>query len=186
MNQLAWIIPSVLSVAALGGIVVQNRHITALEARVAAPQEAPDDTSAELATLTARVAQLERQRAVRVVFMGLLDGAAVLGAASVTPTLTNGVEVIQGNLPAVARKRAVQTGPLSITRLTTDAEMTRQAVTKHLEVLADAGVVRDARRGRERLWQLEPARLADARARLERISAQWDGALDRLRTHLER
>ncbi len=77
-------------------------------------------------------------------------------------------------------------GPLSIKRLTADAEMTRQAVTKHLEVLAEAGVVRDAKKGRERLWELEPARLADARERLDRISAQWDGAIGRLRDFVER
>lgn len=67
MKQLAWIVPSVLSVAALGGIAVQHRHIAALEARVSAPQDSPDDATAELATLTARIAQLERQRAVRFV-----------------------------------------------------------------------------------------------------------------------
>lgn len=89
MNQLAWIIPSVLSVAALGGVVVQSRHITALEARVAAPQEAPDDTSAELATLTARVAQLERQRAVRVVAAPSAPAESPPAGAAAAPVPTN-------------------------------------------------------------------------------------------------
>ena len=46
---------------------------------------------------------------------------------------------------------------LSIAQLTASTEISRQGVTKHLQVLADAGVVRDLKRGRERLWQLEPA-----------------------------
>ena len=43
-------------------------------------------------------------------------------------------------------------GPLSIARLSDDAAVTRQAITKHLHALADAGLVRGTRRGRERIW----------------------------------
>lgn len=82
--------------------------------------------------------------------------------------------------------RLATDGPLSIRRLTDDAFMTRQAVTKHLGVLADAGVVRDERRGRERIWALETERLAEARARIDAISAQWDDAIGRLRAFVER
>jgi DNA-binding transcriptional ArsR family regulator len=77
-------------------------------------------------------------------------------------------------------------GPLSITRLTEGANVTRQAVTKHLEVLAGAGLVRDEWRGRERLWVFEGARLAEARRCLEVISSQWDEALGRLKDLVER
>jgi hypothetical protein len=45
--------------------------------------------------------------------------------------------------------------------------------------------VRDLRRGRERLWELEPSRLGDARRWLA-VSAQWDEALERLRAAVER
>ena|SRR6186713_529981 len=76
-------------------------------------------------------------------------------------------------------------GPLSIVRLSEGIEMSRQAVTKHLRALADAGLVHDDRRGRERIWALAPARLQLARASLDRISAQWDAALERLQAHLE-
>ena len=76
-------------------------------------------------------------------------------------------------------------GPLSITQLSHGAAITRQAVTKHLHVLADAGLVRDRREGRERIWELEPARLEMANRYLEQISAQWDAALDRLRAFVE-
>jgi DNA-binding transcriptional ArsR family regulator len=76
-------------------------------------------------------------------------------------------------------------GPASIAGLHVRADVTRQAVTKHLTVLARAGFVRDERRGRERIWRLEPARLADARAHLDRIARTWDEALTRLRDLVE-
>jgi DNA-binding transcriptional ArsR family regulator len=77
-------------------------------------------------------------------------------------------------------------GPLSITRLTAGTEVTRQAVTKHLLVLAEAGLVKDVRKGRERLWQLEPEQLEQVRRSLEVISRRWDEALSRLKASVER
>ena len=76
-------------------------------------------------------------------------------------------------------------GPASITRLTAGSRITRQAITKHLRVLEDAGVVRSKRCGRESVWQLERRRLEDARRHLETISRQWDSALERLRQFVE-
>jgi DNA-binding transcriptional ArsR family regulator len=63
--------------------------------------------------------------------------------------------------------------------------VSRQAVTKHLQVLARAGVARSSRIGREAIWRLDPARLLIARADLERISSQWDLALVRLQRFIE-
>ncbi|WIG55471.1 MAG: Transcriptional regulator, ArsR family [Rhodanobacteraceae bacterium] len=77
-------------------------------------------------------------------------------------------------------------GALSIAQLTAGTAITRQAVTKHLEVLADAGLVRDVRQGRERLWELEPARIGEARRALDAIAAQWDQALQRLKALVEK
>ena len=77
-------------------------------------------------------------------------------------------------------------GPLSIARLTAGTDVTRQAVTKHLYVLADAGLARGTRQGRERLWALEPAPLEDARRFLDLISQRWDEALGRLKASVER
>jgi len=77
-------------------------------------------------------------------------------------------------------------GPASITGLSARSDVTRQAITKHLTVLSHAGLVRDERRGRERIWRLEPRRLADAHEHLERISRLWDDALVRLASHVER
>ncbi len=82
--------------------------------------------------------------------------------------------------------RLSSAGPGSTARLRATTRVSHQAVTKHLEVLASAGLVRSARRGRERIWELEPERLADAHAALDRISRQWDEALERLRGLVER
>ena len=76
-------------------------------------------------------------------------------------------------------------GPQSISRLTEGASVTRQAVTKHLGVLAGAGVVRDFRRGRERIWEVDTGRLGEARDYLETISRRWDSALSRLKKFVE-
>lgn len=76
-------------------------------------------------------------------------------------------------------------GPQSIARLTEEASVTRQAITKHLRVLEGAGLVRSVRLGRESRWEIEPRRLEVARAFLERISAQWDERLEALRRHVE-
>jgi DNA-binding transcriptional ArsR family regulator len=76
-------------------------------------------------------------------------------------------------------------GPLSITRLTAGSAVTRQAVTKHLHVLASAGLVSDVRRGRERIWEFEPTQVEAARTYLEHVSKRWDEALDRLKKFVE-
>ncbi|HWL95076.1 MAG TPA: metalloregulator ArsR/SmtB family transcription factor [Phycisphaerae bacterium] len=76
-------------------------------------------------------------------------------------------------------------GALSIARLTAGTQITRQAVTKHLHVLADAGLVRDVKVGRERLWEFEPAQLEEARRSLDAIAQQWDHALHKLKKAVE-
>src|SRR5262245_38370210 len=76
-------------------------------------------------------------------------------------------------------------GPLSIAVLTGGDPVTRQAITKQLAVLAGAGLGHDLRRGRERLWKLEPAPLDDARRYLDHVSARWDDTLARLRVFVE-
>ena len=75
---------------------------------------------------------------------------------------------------------------LSIATLTDGSALTRQAITKHLRVLQKAGLVRGIRRGRERVFELNPASLEDARRSLDEIAAQWDAALARLKSFVER
>src|SRR5258708_7643387 len=68
-------------------------------------------------------------------------------------------------------------GAVSIAQLTSGTEITRQAVTKHLHALADAGLVRGLKVGRERLWKFDPTQLEEARRALDLIAQQWDQAL---------
>jgi DNA-binding transcriptional ArsR family regulator len=77
-------------------------------------------------------------------------------------------------------------GPLSIAALTTGFPITRQAITKHLRVMEDAGLVRSSRRGRESVWQLEQERLAEVDRCLQMISNEWADTLDRLKSFVER
>ena len=86
-------------------------------------------------------------------------------------------------LSLVSRLSAGQ--PLSISRLTEGQGQSRQSITKHLRVLARAGVVHGVRRGRERCFQLKPDALQQARESLDRISRQWDVALGRLKDMVE-
>ena len=76
-------------------------------------------------------------------------------------------------------------GPLSIAQLTAGSAVTRQAITKHLNVLAGAGLVSDVRRGRERVWEFEPKQVEAARTYLEHVSQRWDEALARLKKFVE-
>src|SRR5216683_1367504 len=76
-------------------------------------------------------------------------------------------------------------GAMSITQLTAGTDITRQAITKHLDVLASAGLVRDTKVGRERLWEFEPAQVDEARRSLEMIARQWDHALAKLKRAVE-
>ena len=76
-------------------------------------------------------------------------------------------------------------GAVSIAQLTGTTDLTRQAVTRHLHVLADAGLVQHVKVGRERLWQFEPQQLEEARRSLDLIAQQWDQALQRLKFAVE-
>lgn len=76
-------------------------------------------------------------------------------------------------------------GAMSITQLTSGTEISRQAITKHLGVLAAAGLVRHVKVGRERLWEYEPAQMVEARRSLEMIAQQWDHALAKLKRAVE-
>lgn len=104
---------------------------------------------------------------------------ALKGAAPVFAALGD-----ETRLKVVARLCAG--GPMSIQRLTDGSDVTRQAITKHLRVLADAGLVRGARRGRECIWELKPRQVEEARRCLDLISKQWDQGLERLRLLVER
>lgn len=81
--------------------------------------------------------------------------------------------------------RLCREGPLPTVALKEDACVTRQGVTKHLQVLEEAGLVRSDRVGRDRQWQIRAQQFAAARGYLDAMSAQWDLRLERLRAFVE-
>jgi DNA-binding transcriptional ArsR family regulator len=98
-----------------------------------------------------------------------LAGAALLFAALGDPTRLTLLRQLSDG------------GPSSISMLAEEFSMTRQGVTKHLQVLAAAGIIDGSRQGREQVWTLNPGRLADGKRRLEAIAAGWDDALARFK-----
>ena len=82
-------------------------------------------------------------------------------------------------------QRLAKDGPASISVLAENFHTTRQGVTKHLNVLASAGIIEGEFRGREHVWALNPARLAEAQRHLDVLARGWDDALARLKAHVE-
>ncbi len=72
-------------------------------------------------------------------------------------------------------------GPSTATALAAGLPVTRQAVARHLLVLADAGLVRGARAGRETRYRVTPEPLADAVSWMTAVGADWDRRLAALR-----
>jgi DNA-binding transcriptional ArsR family regulator len=81
----------------------------------------------------------------------------------------------------VARLRA---GSATVGALAKPFAVSRPAISKHLRVLETAGLVRRERRGRETICRLDPRRLRAAHSWLEDYRRFWEGALDRLESHL--
>ena len=81
--------------------------------------------------------------------------------------------------------RLSDAGPQSIASLADGFHISRQAISKHLRVMSDAGLARCGRRGREAVWQLEQDGLAGARQYLQAISKDWDDKLRRLKGLVE-
>ena len=74
----------------------------------------------------------------------------------------------------------------SITELTDGLDQTRQAITKHLQVLQHAGIVSRRRVGRESRFTIRPGPIAQAKDYLTRVSDQWDKSIARLRATVEK
>lgn len=76
-------------------------------------------------------------------------------------------------------------GPLSIKELAAPLPISRQAVTKHLNILRASGLIRMERVGRERLHFLEADPLREVEDWLKPYAEEWDRRLERLKQHLE-
>ncbi len=79
---------------------------------------------------------------------------------------------------------ALSSGPGTATGLAAPLPISRQAVAKHLELLARAGLVERRRHGRETVFELRPEPLTEASAWMDAVGAEWSGRLQRLRNTL--
>ena len=86
-------------------------------------------------------------------------------------------------LSLVAKLSAGQ--PHSISQLTEGSKLTRQAITKHLRVLENVGIVHSIRRGRESRFKFDPEPIEGIKQYLDFVSEQWDQALSRLKSFVE-
>jgi DNA-binding transcriptional ArsR family regulator len=97
--------------------------------------------------------------------------------ASVAATSRDAGDVFVALADPTRRKMIEQLsvlGPVTITQLTEVFPISRQAVTKHLDTLSDAGLVDTERRGRERIVTFRPEPLHEAIDWVAAIEARWD------------
>jgi DNA-binding transcriptional ArsR family regulator len=100
------------------------------------------------------------------------------------------IDAVFGALGDPGRRELMQDiaarGSATATELAAERPVTRQAVAKQLAALADAGLVRAERRGRETHYELTPEPLTEAVAWMADVGASWDTRLGALGAHLER
>lgn len=73
----------------------------------------------------------------------------------------------------------------SVGVIATHFEMSRPAVSQHLRILLDAGLLTEQRHGRERRYHFVPDRLNPVRDWIARYEQFWDDRLQRLQDHLD-
>ncbi|WP_309604986.1 metalloregulator ArsR/SmtB family transcription factor [Phenylobacterium sp.] len=74
-------------------------------------------------------------------------------------------------------------GPRAVGELARDLPVSRPAVSQHLKVLREAGLVTDRPDGARRVYQIDPQGLGQIRAWLDRF---WDEALEAFKAEVER
>ena len=72
----------------------------------------------------------------------------------------------------------------SVNTIAGQFQMSRPAVSQHLRILLDAGLVTEQRHGRERRYRLVPVRLGPVRDWIAHYEPFWDDHLQRLQNHL--
>jgi DNA-binding transcriptional ArsR family regulator len=75
-------------------------------------------------------------------------------------------------------------GSATATELAAELPVTRQAVAKQLGALAEAGLLRPTRRGRETRYEVTPEPLGDALDWIASVGGAWDERLEALRGSL--
>jgi DNA-binding transcriptional ArsR family regulator len=98
-----------------------------------------------------------------------------------------GLDAVFGALRHPARRaivRRLATGPASVSELAAPLDMSFSAVTKHIAVLSDAGLIDDEKQGRVRRCRLEHGPLRVAHAWLGDYGVFWEQQFDSLAAHL--
>jgi len=99
-----------------------------------------------------------------------------------------GADAVFGALSDPTRRRMLtligERGEASASGLARELPITRQAVSKHLAILAAAGLVSQRREGREVRYRLTPAPLSDAVSWMASVGAEWDTRLAALERRL--
>jgi DNA-binding transcriptional ArsR family regulator len=96
-------------------------------------------------------------------------------------------QAVFGAISHPARRRMLDllvAADRSVNTIAGHFQMSRPAVSQHLRILLDAGLVTEQRHGRERRYQLVPARLGPVREWIARYERFWDDRLQRLQKHL--
>jgi DNA-binding transcriptional ArsR family regulator len=81
--------------------------------------------------------------------------------------------------------RRLADGPASPTELAGGLPVSRQAVSKHLDVLREAGLVEGARAGRQHRYRLTPEPMDEAAEWMADVGNRWDRRLADLRKQFE-
>ena len=101
-----------------------------------------------------------------------------------------GVDRVFAALGDAGRRSLVEAvaarGTATATELAAELPVTRQAVAKQLSALADAGLLRSTRAGRETRYEVTPGPLEDAVEWMVAVGAAWDERLAALRRSLAR
>jgi DNA-binding transcriptional ArsR family regulator len=88
-----------------------------------------------------------------------------------------------GALAEPMRRRLLQTiaqHPATATELANELPISRQAVTKHLSSLSEAGLLQRERSGRDIRYRLTPEPLTEAMSWMADVGGLWDARLSRL------
>jgi DNA-binding transcriptional ArsR family regulator len=110
------------------------------------------------------------------------------GDGSTRPGVSPSLDLVLGALAEPTRRslflRLASDGPETATTLAEGLPVSRQAVAKHLQVLAGAGLLTRVRAGREVRFEADPKAMDDAVSWMVGAGAAWDRRLERLRRSL--
>ncbi|HVZ56347.1 MAG TPA: metalloregulator ArsR/SmtB family transcription factor [Chitinophagaceae bacterium] len=75
--------------------------------------------------------------------------------------------------------------PLNLNTIAVQFRISRPAVSKHIKILTECGLIRIQKKGRERYCEAQPARLNEVSAWVEQYRAFWEYKFDALENYLQ-